>query len=188
MEVIVLVIENLSGKLFKNLVSNIFFYRKTDLESFTEWIWQTPFPIDAQHTKIVYKFSNLIEFHSNDETANGRILEICFNTLFHMYDSPSAETTADDVNQIILLMRICANIVAIQSDFVDWFIENLFIPQNRSLSSFFNFFTAQFPNSSYSKEVYWFLGNLVSSPFSNKSLAYLESDGFFENLQVENCS
>lgn len=166
--------------------------RQTDLEKFSTFIFQHVAPIEPQLTTIAYKYFDMIDFHSHDETALGRLLELSLNTLFHIHDTHNvtSETSVppDTQRQIILLIRMCSNIVAIQSDYVDWFIENIFQPQSRSMSSIFNYFIDLVAtNTQFVREINWFLGNLINSPFSNNSLAYLESDGFFANINVINC-
>lgn len=140
-------------------------------------------------TKIVYKLLNLLEFKSNDAIGMQKLLHICFETLIHLYDatssSPTAPESSEYLHQVILLMRICSNILTLENSYADYIIDNWFKTQSRSLVTFFNHFIVQMAAAKLStEEIYWFIGNLMKCQLSETSLKYIEIDEFFAKIQM----
>lgn len=131
---------------------------------------------------------NLPEFKLNDATAVQKLVHIIFDTLIHVHDSTlsSAGNLTELLHRVALLIRICANIVAVEGSVADYIIETWFRPQNRSIASFFNHFIELFITNSMSiEEIYWFIGNLLKCQLSAPSLKYLEMDSFFTKIKMD---
>lgn len=160
------------------------------METLSKWILSQEAPLDLGMTKIVYKLLNLLEFKAIDAVGMQKLFHNCFETLIHLYDtmssSPPAADSSDFLHHAILLMRICSNLVTLESSYADYIIDNWFRTQSRSLATFFNYFIEQISAVNLSiKEIYWFIGNLMKSQLSETSLKYIEIDDFLAKIQME---
>lgn len=144
-------------------------------------------PLDLGLTRIVYKFLNLLEFKSNNAIGMQKLVQICFETLIHLHDNiSSAPPSPEFFYHVILCMRICSNIVAVETSVADYIIENWFRMQSRSLVVFFNHFIELIATTNLStEEIYWFIGNLMKCQLSDASLKYLETDEFFARIKMD---
>lgn len=141
-------------------------------------------------TKIVYKLLNLLEFKSNDAIGMQKLGHIAFETLIYLHNitstSTSPQESVESLHQVVLLMRICSNLVAVEPSYADYIIENWFRTKSRSLAAFFNHFIEQIAAVNLSmEEIYWFIGNLMKCKLSGSTLEYLESDAFFATIKME---
>lgn len=132
----------------------------------------------------------MLEFKSNDAMGMQKLLNICFKTLIHLHDTTSSNPPAPDFSeffhQVILLMRICSNIVTLENSYVDYIIDNWFRAPSRSLATFFNYFIEQMAAANLSiEETYWFIGKLMKCQLSETSLKYIEIDDFFVKIQMK---
>lgn len=136
-------------------------------------------------TKIVYKLLGLVSYQSNDAIAVQKLAHICFETLIYLHDSTLAVSveSIEFLHHIVLLMRICSNIVALENSFTNYIIETWFAAQSRSLLSFFNRLIELFTIHNLAiDEIYWFIGNLMKCQLSEASLKHIEMSAFFVNI------
>ncbi|XP_055295482.1 uncharacterized protein LOC129565094 [Sitodiplosis mosellana] len=166
--------------------------RPSDIETLcAKWILHQEAPLDLGKTKIVYKLLNLLEFKSNDAIEMDKLVYICFGTLLNLYDvtsssPPAPSESREFLHQVVLLMRICSNLVALENSYADYIIDNWFRTQSRSLATFFNYFIKQMAATNLSiEEIYWFIGNLMKCQLSDTTLKYVETDEFFAKIQME---
>lgn len=175
-------IEIISNFLGKSYLST----SPSDIETLSKWILNQPIPLDPRITKIVYKLLNLLGFQSNDAIGIQQLVHLCFDTLIHVHDNPSSTPGSNEsLHQVILLMRICSNIVALENSFGGYIIDHWFCSQNRSMASFFNHFIEQFSSNGLSvEEIYWFTGNLMKCQINESSTKFVEYDEFFVKLNM----
>lgn len=149
-------------------------------------------PWNPRITRIAYKLLNLLEFQSiDDDNGTQRLIKLCFDTLIHIHDTAtsSAPDSSQFIEHVILLMRICSNIVALHYTHGDYIIHNWFQFQNRSISSFFNHFIELLTANGFSvNEIYWFIGNLLKCATNESTIKYLECDHFFAKLNTNHLS
>lgn len=146
--------------------------------------------MNLQITKIAYKLLNLLEFQSNgddDDDGMRRLLTLCFDTLIYIHGTLNASSDPkpdliESIQNGILLMRICSNIVALNQKLGDFVITNWFQFQSRSMALFFNYFDELFKANGFSvAEIHWFIGNLLECPMNESTAKYLECEEFFKN-------
>lgn len=168
----------------------IFNFRQSDIEILSKFILDHEVPLNLRITKIAYKLLNLLDFQSNDDDGMQRLLKFCFDTLNHIHDTSNSSTNTPDSNEsiqhVILLMRICSNIVARNQILGGFIIANWFQSQNRSMTSFFNHFIDLLltTNGSSVPEIYWFIGNLLKCPTNESTIKYLEREDFLKKLNT----
>lgn len=145
-------------------------------------------PLSLPIAKIVYKLLNLLDFKSNDALGMQKLFLLCFETLIYLHDNTSASSSLDQVDSlqnVIILMRICSNLVVLENSFADLIIENWFDSENRSIALFFNHFIDQFTASGlHIEEIYWFIGNLLKLQVAQNSWKYIEKDEFFDKIKM----
>lgn len=169
----------------------IFNFRQSDIEILSKFLLDHEVPLELRITKIAYKFLNLLEFQSNDDDGIQRLLKQCFDTLIHIHDKSIASANTPDLDEsiqhVILMMRICSNIVARYQAFGDFIITNWFQYGNRSMASFFNHFIELLlgANDFSVAEIYWFIGNLLKSSTNESTIKYLECDDFLNKIKYK---
>lgn len=162
--------------------------RSSDIETLSSWILSHSAPLDAGVIRIVYKLLNLLNYQSNDVDGVKKLVQIFFDTLIHLQNQFKSSTpeSSEFLHQVVLLMRICSNVVALESSFGEIIIENWFKSQNRSLALFFNYFIELFAKCSLSPtEIYWFIGNLMKCPLSESTQTFVELDDFFNKINTD---
>lgn len=167
----------------------VFFFhsRQSDIEIISKFILDQTVPLKPRVTRIAYKLLNLLGFQSNDSDGMHRLTKLCFETLIDIHDTPdhpSASDSNESVQHVILLMRICSNIVVQNPNFSDFIINCWFETQNRSMGSFLNdFIELVTAADGFSvSEIYWFIGNLLKCHTNESTMKYLEFDNFFTKL------
>lgn len=172
------------------LMWNVLICRQLDIEILSKFILSEAVPLNLRVTKIAYKLLNLLGFQSNaNDDGMQNLLKLCFDTLIHIYSTcnlVSAHDSNESTQLVILLLRICSNIVALHAVFGEFIILNWFQSQNRSMSSFFNHFIQLLTTNGLSvDEIFWFIGNLLKGQTNSESTAkYLECDDFFKKLHT----
>lgn len=146
-------------------------------------------PLNLGITKIAYKLLNLLEFKCSDAIGKQKLVDQCIETLIYLYDTtsslPSTPEPKDFLNQVVLLMRICSNLSALEDSYGDYIIENWFRVPSRSLRDFFNYFFEKFAVSNLSfNEIYWFIGNITKGQLSETTQNYLAIDDFFFKIKL----
>lgn len=164
----------------------LFCERSSDIETLSKWILSQTVPLDPRITKIVYKLLNLLGFQSKDAIGVQQLVHLCFDTLIHVHENFSMMSDPNEnLHQVILLMRICSNIVALENSFSCYIIERWFCSQNRSMVTFFNQFIERFVANGLSvDEIYWFIGNLMKCDTNDLTMKFLEYDEFFVKLKM----
>lgn len=162
--------------IFKN---NCVFRRSSDLRRISEWIASQNVPIDVELTSITYKLLDKLEFGSKHFLDLQKLLSVSFGTLLIISELPN-----NNLRQIILLIRICSNLLAMENRLgclilKDWF----YVPQ-RSLSTFFNRILHVIRENNLSVcEIYWFINNLINHQFQEDK--HQELDNFFVELDIK---
>lgn len=163
-------------------------FRQSDIEILSKFLLDQAVPLSPRITKIAYKFLNLLGFQSNDDDGMQRLLKLCIDTLIHIHDTSNSSTTPDlseSIQHVVLLMRMCSNIVALNQIFGDFIIKTWFQSQNRSMASFLNHFIELLTVNGFSlTEIYWFVGNLLKCRTNESTIKYLEHDDFLKKLNT----
>lgn len=156
-------------------------FRSSDLEKLSQWILQQGAPLDADLSRIIYRFLDKLEFKSNDSQATQKLLTNCFDTLVLL-----SEGSDSDIRHIISLIRICSNIIATQKTLGDFIVRNWFILREKTISTFFNSIIriVKGKENLSVNEVYWFINNILSSQLSDDTSKFINLDPLIANIQL----
>lgn len=159
---------------------NVSTFRSSDMETLSQWIQQQGAPLDPESTPIIYRFLDKLEFKSNDSHAMQKLLTNCFDTLVLL-----SEGSESDSRHIILLVRICSNIIATEKSLGDFIVRKWFLLREKTISTFFDSIIriVKGKENLSANEVYWFINNIISAPLSDGTSKLIDLDALIADIE-----